>query len=114
MSTIGTDDTGFELNGRQVYRRDGRLTLADGTLAGADIDMLSCVRFIHERLEYSLPEAISMATSAPSEAIGAANKGNLSAGKDADFILLSDDLQLLSTWIGGTCIYDAANTGARA
>ena len=113
MSTIGTDDTGFELNGRQVYRRDGRLTLADGTLAGADIDMLSCVRFIHERLGYSLPEAIFMATSAPAEAIRATSKGSLSAGKDADFILLSDDLQLLSTWIGGTCIYDAANAGAQ-
>ncbi|SPZ36801.1 N-acetylglucosamine-6-phosphate deacetylase [Agrobacterium tumefaciens] len=34
MSTIGTDDDGFELNGRRVYRNGGRLTLEDGTLAG--------------------------------------------------------------------------------
>ncbi len=54
MSTIGTDDDGFELNGRRVYRNGGRLTLEDGTLAGADIDMLSCVRFMHENWERRL------------------------------------------------------------
>jgi N-acetylglucosamine-6-phosphate deacetylase len=111
MSTIGTDDTGFELNGRQVYRRDGRLTLADGTLAGADIDMLSCVRFVHERLGYPLADAIAMATSAPAQAIGATRKGCLAVGMDADFLLLSDELDLLSTWIGGHCVYDIAKVG---
>ena len=49
MSTIGTDMTGFTLNGREIFRKDGRLTLADGTLAGADIDMIACVRFMHDQ-----------------------------------------------------------------
>ena len=31
MSTIGTDMTSFFLNGREIFRKDGRLTLADGT-----------------------------------------------------------------------------------
>ncbi|WP_377291834.1 N-acetylglucosamine-6-phosphate deacetylase [Rhizobium sp. SG2393] len=107
MSTIGSDETGFELNGRQVYRRDGRLTLADGTLAGADIDMLSCVRFVHKRLEHPLEEALAMATRFPAEACGATTKGRLAPGADADFLLLSADLALLSTWIGGRCVFDA-------
>lgn len=114
MSTIGTDDAGFELNRRQVYRRDGRLTLADGTLAGADIDMLSCVRFVHERLGLPLVEAVAMATRYPAEAIGAATKGRLETGMDADFVLLSDDLRLHSTWIAGTCVHRSAQPGAQA
>ncbi len=114
MSTIGTDETGFELNGRQVYRRDGRLTLADGTLAGADIDMLSCVLFVHRTLGYSLAEAIAMATRFPAEAVGARTKGRLEQGMDADFILLSEELRLRSTWIAGDCVYDAETTGAHA
>jgi N-acetylglucosamine-6-phosphate deacetylase len=113
MSTIGTDETGFELNGRQVYRRDGRLTLADGTLAGADIDMLSCVRFVHERLNLPLADALNMASLYPAEAIGAGTKGQLMAGRDADFIMLDDTLALLSTWIGGTCVYTASEEIAR-
>ncbi len=107
MSTIGTDETGFELNGRHVYRHDGRLTLADGTLAGADIDMLSCVRFVHEKLDYPLEQALAMATRFPAEACGAGTKGRLAAGMDADFLLLSQDLRLLSTWIGGACVFEA-------
>lgn len=107
MSTIGTDDTGFELNGRQVYRNGGRLTLADGTLAGADIDMIACVRNAHRLLGLSVDEAIRMATVYPAEAINATNKGRLSEGKDADFVLLTPELDVASTWIGGACVHEA-------
>ncbi|PYB72507.1 N-acetylglucosamine-6-phosphate deacetylase [Rhizobium wuzhouense] len=114
MSTIGTNETGFDLNGRAVYRRDGRLTLADGTLAGADIDMLSCIRFVHENLGLPLEEALRMATVYPAEAIGAGDRGALEPGKRADFVLLDGELDLSSTWIGGTCVYDTASRRDRA
>ncbi|NSX91745.1 N-acetylglucosamine-6-phosphate deacetylase [Agrobacterium tumefaciens] len=112
MSTIGTDDDGFELNGRRVYRNGGRLTLADGTLAGADIDMLSCIRFMHEKMDTPLEEALRMAAAYPAEAIGATAKGKLQPGSDADFVVLTPDLQMHSTWIGGEKIHDAARSGA--
>lgn len=32
-------------------------------------------------------------------------KGTLNFGSDADFILLDDDLNVLSTWIDGECVY---------
>ncbi|MFA7416310.1 MAG: N-acetylglucosamine-6-phosphate deacetylase [Rhizobium sp.] len=108
MSTIGSDQDGFELNGRRVYRRDGRLTLADGTLAGADIDMLSSVRYVYERVGLPLEEALRMASVYPAEAIGAANKGCLKPGCDADFLLLSPNLDLHSTWISGNCVFNAS------
>ncbi|RUW99839.1 N-acetylglucosamine-6-phosphate deacetylase, partial [Mesorhizobium sp. M8A.F.Ca.ET.059.01.1.1] len=62
MSTIGTNMDRFFLNGREVLRKDGRLVLADGTLAGADIDMLSSVRFVHEKLGLPIEEAFRMAS----------------------------------------------------
>lgn len=105
MSTIGTDDDGFELNGRRVYRRGGRLTLEDGTLAGADIDMLSCIRFVHERLGVALSEALCMASTYPARAVGCSQKGGLEPGQDADFVLLSPQLQLRATWIGGVEVF---------
>ncbi|TPP06727.1 N-acetylglucosamine-6-phosphate deacetylase [Rhizobium glycinendophyticum] len=114
MSTIGSDETSFDLNGRTVYRRDGRLTLADGTLAGADIDMLSCIRFVHQRLGSPLDEALRMATVYPAEAVGAADRGTLERGKRADFVLLDEALDLRSTWIGGSCVYETASLQDRA
>ena len=111
MSTIGTNDDGFELNGRRIYRNGGRLTLADGTLAGADIDMLSCIRFMHEKLDTPLEEALRMASAYPAQAMGASDKGNLRPGFDADFVILTPDIQIHSTWIGGEKVHDAAHSG---
>lgn len=106
MSTIGTDMTGFTLNGREIRRENGKLTLSDGTLAGADIDMLASIRFVHEKLDLSLDESIRMASLYPAQAARVQNrKGSLAAGYDADFVLLSPDLDMVSTWIAGVCQY---------
>lgn len=106
MSTIGTDLTGLTLNGRQIYRKDGRLTLSDGTLAGADIDMLSSVLFAHQILGLDFEEAVRMATLYPAEAAGVDHyKGQLKAGHDADFVILNDDYSIKGTWINGEPIF---------
>ncbi len=46
MAVAGTEDTEFSLGSRIVYRRDGKLTLEDGTLAGADITLINALRHI--------------------------------------------------------------------
>ncbi|MBP1843131.1 N-acetylglucosamine-6-phosphate deacetylase [Rhizobium petrolearium] len=103
MSPIGTDMKSFTLNGREILRRDGRLTLADGTLAGADIDMISSVRFVHQTLGLPIEEALRMASTYPAEAAWLSDrKGALKPGFDADFVILTEDLGMKSTWIGGT------------
>lgn len=108
MSPIGTDMTGFTLNGREIFRKDGRLTLADGTLAGADIDMASCVRFMHEAVGLDLEEALRMASLYPAEAIGmTGRKGRLTHGHDADFAALDETLTVRATHIGGEEVFHA-------
>jgi N-acetylglucosamine-6-phosphate deacetylase len=108
MSPIGTDMTRFTLNGREILRRDGRLTLADGTLAGADIDMLASLHLLHRELELPLDEALRMVSSYPAEAVGLADqKGALKPGYGADFVLLSDVLEMKSTWIAGKAVHQA-------
>ncbi len=95
MSTVGSDITSFELNGRKILRHGGRLTLADGTLAGADIDMISTVRFAANNLGLSTIDALSMATSAPARAIGQDQSiGTLRAGAKADLLHLTGELEV--------------------
>ncbi len=102
MSTVGSDIQSFKLNGREIRRQGGRLTLADGTLAGADTDMISCVRFVHEKLELSTTEALRMASLYPAECLGRSNEiGTLRPGARADFLHLSDELHVLGTYIAG-------------
>ncbi len=108
MSTIGTDMTSFFLNGREIFREGGRLTLADGTLAGADIDMASCIRFMHDHAGINLEEALRMASLYPAEAIGmTGRKGRLTHGHDADFAIIDGDVNVVSTWIAGTPVFAA-------
>jgi N-acetylglucosamine-6-phosphate deacetylase len=108
MSPLGTEMTSFFLNGREIFREGGRLTLADGTLAGADIDMASCIRFMHDTVGIDLEEALRMASLYPAEAIGmTGRKGRLTHGHDADFAVIDDGVNVVSTWIGGTPVFAA-------
>jgi N-acetylglucosamine-6-phosphate deacetylase len=106
MATIGTDMLSFELNGRTIHRKGGRLTLADGTLAGADLDMISAVRFIHRTIGLELDEALRMASLYPAQAMGVeARHGRLRAGCAADIVHLSEGLDVRSVWIGGDRVF---------
>ena len=108
MATIGTEMTEFTLNGRTILRRDGRLTLADGTLAGADLDMISAVRFMHREVGLDLAEALNMAALYPAQAMGLdRSHGRLAKGARADLVHLSDALDVRTVWIGGQKVFAA-------
>lgn len=105
MSTIGTNLKTFELNGRTIFRKDGRLTLEDGTLAGADIDLGASVRFLIDTVGVSADEALRMASLYPANAIGLRTKGRLINGYDADFVEFTGDFVVTGTWVGGDRVY---------
>src|SRR5690606_27512115 len=99
MATIGTDMTSFTLNGRTIHRKGGRLTLADGTLAGADLDMISAVRFMHRTIGIDLGEVLRMASLYPAQAIGQTGRlGSFAMGSAANIVALSEKLDIASVW----------------
>jgi len=109
MATIGTDMPSFTLNGRTIYRKDGSLRLADGTLAGADLDMISAVRFMHREVGVPLEEALRMASLYPAEVMGVSDRiGRLRAGSAADVVHLTEALDVSGVWIGGRRVAGAA------
>ncbi len=102
MLFAGTDMTEFLLHGRRVLRRDGRLTLADGTLAGADLTLPEAVAHV-VGLGQPPERALSMATAAPADAIGRGGElGHLMPGRVADMVHLDEDFALRSVWKAGT------------
>jgi N-acetylglucosamine-6-phosphate deacetylase len=110
MATIGTDMTEFTLNGRRITRSNGRLTLPDGTLAGADLDMISAVRFMHREIGLDLGEALRMASLYPARAIGHAERlGRLAPEAAASLVHLSDDLAVRNVWIDGRHVHGPGN-----
>lgn len=108
MATIGTDLKSFQLNGRTIRRENGRLTLEDGTLAGADLDMISAIRFMHEKIGYDLGEAIRMASLYPAESVKQDHRlGRLAKGYAANAVQLTDGLDVSGTWIDGKKVFSA-------
>lgn len=101
MSTIGSDLTGFTLNGRHIYRAEGRLTLADGTLAGADIALIDALRYVVAKLGLPLQTGLRLASLHPALAMNDSSRGHLRQGARADFITLSAELTALGTWVSG-------------
>lgn len=105
MSLVGSDQDMFTLNGRTVRREKGgfcsKLVLADGTLAGSDVDMASTIRYGITYLELTLAEALRMATSYPARFLRLADRGHLLPGARADLVHLNDAIEVTATWIGG-------------
>ncbi len=108
MSPTGTDWTEFDLTGRTVYRKDGALRLADGTLAGADLTMIDAITYVHRTLGLPLEEALRMASLYPAQALGVAGeRGSFASGLRSDLVHLGDDLTMRRTIIGGETAWAA-------
>ncbi|MFC4171019.1 N-acetylglucosamine-6-phosphate deacetylase [Microvirga sp. GCM10011540] len=102
MSVTGTDLAHFELHGRTIYRKDGKLTTGDGTLAGSDLDMASAVRNSVTRLGLALPDVLRMASLAPAAFLRMDHElGRIAPGYRASLVLLDEGLHVRQTWIDG-------------
>lgn len=101
MAAAGSDLTEFTLNNRRILRRDGRLTLEDGTLAGADLTLPRAVGVLIGL--GTRPEvALSMATSRPAACLGRGDQlGHLTPGRVADMVHLSANGTLQGVWRAG-------------
>jgi len=72
MAPAGTDLARFTLNGHEITRADGRLTLADGTLAGADLELTRALDVLVNTVGLPLERALRAATSVPARLAGIA------------------------------------------
>ena len=102
MAPAGSDITEFTLNGRRIERRDGRLTLENGTLAGADLDFATALKVMINKVGIDVNLAVEMATHRPARVIERqADLGGLIPGRLADFVHLDEGLNVTSVWRAG-------------
>ena len=93
MAVAGTDRNEFRLNGRRIQRKRGRLTLEDGTLAGADLDLTTAIRTLSETSGIDVGRALAAATVVPASVIGLERDAlAFQNAPEEDFIRISADL----------------------
>ena len=103
MAVAGTNLTEFTLGTRRILRQNGRLLLADGTLAGADLSLPQAVAFLITQLAIAPTRALAMATRIPAALIGA-NAGAIRPGQPADLVHFDANWQLGTVWQNGTAL----------
>jgi N-acetylglucosamine-6-phosphate deacetylase len=102
MPTAAGGPSSFELQGRRVTLDGGRLQLSDGTLAGSNLTMDEALRYCVQRLDFSLAEALRMASLNPASFLEREHElGRIAPGYLASMVHLGDDLGVKQTWIGG-------------
>jgi N-acetylglucosamine-6-phosphate deacetylase len=100
MSPVGTAIETFDLLGTQVHVSDGRCTFADGTLAGATLDMAAAVRNV---VSFGIPmtDALVMASRTPARFLSRTDLGRIVPGARADLVALDANGFATQTWIAG-------------
>jgi len=102
------DGSRFSLFGKDCVVEGGVSLLADrSALAGSASRMIDLVRTMVRDVDVPLHETITMATANPARAIGLETKGHLAVGADADFVVLSPELEVLRTFTRGEEIWSA-------
>lgn len=101
MGLAGTALTEMHLNGRKLLRSEGKLTLEDGTLAGADLTLDQAIANL-VGLGIAPTRALAMTSADPARLIGLSDRfGRLEAGRVADLVWLGPDWRLRGQWFGG-------------
>ena len=90
----------------RVIIEDGVCKLADrSALAGSVATMDRLIRTLVQKAEIPLEDAIRMASETPSKIMGVYDrKGSLQKGKDADMLILDQDLNIRAVWAMGKLV----------
>ena len=101
MATAGSDIASFMLNSREILRSENRLTLADGTLAGAHLELLDAVKNVAQLTNVSFETAVEMASRIPADLVRQQHLGRLSPGAAANILHIGVDRTLQGVWQSG-------------
>jgi N-acetylglucosamine-6-phosphate deacetylase len=100
------DGSKFSLYGTKCIVEAGVCLLADrSALAGSASRMIDLVRTMVTKVGVPLHEAVAMATDIPAFVIGLTSKGQFKIGGDADFVVISPELEVLRAFVAGEEVF---------
>jgi len=102
MPSVGSQTKSFMLDGHRIVAENGVCVARDGTLAGSDLDLAGAVRNAVKLLGLDLARAANMASLNPATFLGLQDTiGSIAPGKRADLVLMTDDFEVVRSWIAG-------------
>ena len=106
MQAIGLGDGMFIYNGIEYESKAGAARYKDGTLIGTALGLSQILERFITFTDCPLDIAIRMVTKIPAGLLGLeGKKGTIAAGKDADLILLDENLSVHTTIVAGKIVF---------
>jgi N-acetylglucosamine-6-phosphate deacetylase len=101
----------YQLDGQDILVDETLAKLPDGKLAGSVLSLDQAVRNVIAWAGSSVSEACRMASEVPARILGLESKGTLAPGKDADLVLLDEQLHVSATFRDGDVVYRREASG---
>ena len=106
IRAAGMPDGEYALGKQRIIVKDGVSRLESGDFAGSTLTMDRAVRNIMRLVETPLQRAVKMATINPAAVVNVdENKGSLESGKDADIVIIDDEINVYLTIVKGKILY---------
>jgi N-acetylglucosamine-6-phosphate deacetylase len=106
IAALGLAPGTYQLGGKTVIVDQESCRLSDGTLSGSHLSLDEGLRNLITFTGCSLPDAIRTVSSTPAVLLGLGDrKGRIAEGYDADLVILSQDLEVVVTLVGGKIAY---------
>ncbi|MCF6220634.1 MAG: N-acetylglucosamine-6-phosphate deacetylase [Robiginitomaculum sp.] len=102
MPSVGTTRNNFSLGGTNICVINGKCVTEDGKLAGSDLDMMSAVINATNMIGIDLEQAVRMASGLPAKFLNMQDEvGEIRPGLQANFIIVSQELKVVESWVHG-------------
>lgn len=105
LSSAGVADGIYHECGIEIFVKDGKAMMADGTIAGGTTPLFMCMKNL---VSYGVPfnNAVKCASINPARAARIDDKyGSITVGKSADFLVLDSEFNLKSVYVRGEKIH---------
>jgi len=112
IAALGRPPGRYPLGTSEIAVDETSARLADGRLAGSLLSLDRAVRNLRAWTGASIAEAVGSVTTTPARLLGIeATNGVLREGRAADITLLTADLEVAATFVGGRLAYDRPGGG---
>ena len=102
----GLPDGEYPIDERTITIRNGEARLPNGNLAGSTLTMERAFRNMLTATGWNIDELLPAATLTPARLIGIQDrKGSIEIGKDADMIIIDDEINVINTFVAGNLVH---------
>lgn len=107
MAALGMSPGRYQIGDQAVIVTETDARLEDGTLAGSTISLDAALRNLIEFTGCALADALPTVTTTPAALLGLPDRGQIAPGFMADLVLLSPELRVEKTIVGGQVVYQS-------